>query len=106
MLDQNVIKRLALIKYFYKEAIEQSQRPEPLCSASILTFHDAIEFFLQLASEILDIGKNQLSFLEYWGILASKLPEGIPTQKESMRRLNRARVALKHHGTSPSKLDI
>ena len=106
MLDESVVKRLAFIKYFYKVAVEQSQRPEPLCSASILTFHDAIEFFLQLASEYLDVGKGQPSFMEYWEILASKLPEGMPTQKESMRRLNRARVALKHHGTSPSKLDI
>jgi len=39
-------------------------------------------------------------------ILSSKLTKGVPTQKESMRRLNGARVALKHHGTSPSKLDI
>jgi hypothetical protein len=106
MLDESVIKRLALIKYFYKEAVEQSQRPEPLCSASILTFHDAIEFFLQLASEYLDIGKKQPLFMEYWEILASKLPKEMPTQKEAMRRLNGARVALKHHGTSPSKLDI
>ena len=106
MLDKSVVKRLALIKYFYKVAIEQSQRPEPLCSASVLTFHDAIEFFLQLASEYLDVGRGQPSFMEYWEILASKLPEGVPTQKESIRRLNRARVALKHHGTSPSKLDI
>ena len=106
MLDKSVVKRLALIKYFYKVAIEQSQRPEPLCSASVLTFHNAIEFFLQLASEYLDVGRGQSSFMEYWEILASKLPEGVPTQKESIRRLNRARVALKHHGTSPSKLDI
>ena len=106
MLDKNVVKRLAFIKYFYKVAVEQSQRPEPLCSASILTFHDAIEFFLQLASEYLDVGKKQPLFMEYWKILASKLPKGMPTQKESIRRLNRARVALKHHGTSPSKLDI
>jgi hypothetical protein len=106
MLDKSVVKRLALIKYFYKVAIEQSQRPESLCSASILTFHDAIEFFLQLASEYLDVGKKQPLFMEYWEILALKLPKGMPTQKESIRRLNRARVALKHHGTSPSKLDI
>lgn len=105
MLDESIVKRLAFIKYLYKVAVEQSQRPEPLCSASILTFHDAIELFLQLASEYLDVGKGQPSFLEYWEILASKLPAG-PTQKESIRRLNRARVALKHHGTLPSKLDI
>ncbi len=106
MLDESIVTRLAFIKYLYKVAIEQSQRPEPLCSTSILTFHDAIELFLQLAFEYLDVGERQPSFMEYWEILSSNLPEGMPTQKESMRRLNRARVALKHHGTLPSKLDI
>ncbi len=44
--------------------------------------------------------------MDYWDLLASKLQgEGL-TQKESMRRLNKARVALKHHGIMPSKLDI
>jgi hypothetical protein len=106
MLDESVVRRLAFIEYFYKVAVEQSQKPEPLCSTSILTFHDAIEFFLQLASEYLDVGREQPSFMEYWDILASKLPEGMPTQKESIRKLNRARVELKHHGILPSKLDI
>lgn len=106
MLNESVVRRLAFIKYLYKVAVEQSQRSEPLCSTSILTFHDAIELFLQLASEYLGVGKGQPSFMEYWEILAPKLPEGVPTQKESMRRLNRARVALKHHGTLPSKLDV
>jgi len=86
--------------------VEQSEKPEPLCSASILIFHDAIELFLQLASEYLDVGKAQPSFLEYWDLLSQKLRDHELTQKESMRRLNKARVALKHHGTLTSKLDI
>lgn len=108
MLNESVVRRLAFIKYLYKVAVEQSQRPEPLCSASILTFHDAIELFLQLASEHLDVGKDkgEPKFLEYWDLLASKLPLGFPTQKESMKRFNKARVDLKHHGILPSKLDI
>lgn len=107
MLDKStIIKRLAFIKYLYKLAVDQSRRPEPLCSASILTFHDAIELFLQLASEHLDVGKQQPSFMEYWDLISQKLSNQELTQKESMRRLNRARVALKHHGTLPSKLDI
>jgi len=109
MLNERVvIRRLAFIKYLYKVAVKQSQRPEPLCSASILTFHDAIELFLQLACEHLDIGKGkgEPTFLDYWDILASKLPAGCPTQKESMKRLNKARVGLKHHGILPSKSDI
>jgi len=107
MLDESVVRRLAFIKYLYKVAVEQSQRPEPLYSASILTFHDAIELFLQLACEHLDVStKEQQSFLGYWDILAPKLPDRVPTLKESMKRLNRARVELKHHGILPSKLDI
>jgi hypothetical protein len=109
MLNEGVvIKRLAFIKYLYKVAVEQSQRPEPLCSTSILTFHDAIELFLQLACEHLDVGKDkgEIRFLEYWGILASKLPSGVPTHKESMEKLNRARVDLKHRGILPSKSQI
>jgi len=77
-----------------------------MASASVLTFHDAIELFLQLASEHLNIGKKELEFMEYWEILGPKLQGGELAEKESMRRLNKSRVALKHHGTLPSKLDI
>lgn len=90
----------------YNVAVEQSYRPEPLCSASILTFHDAIELFLQLSSESLDVGRREINFMDYWDLLAPKLEGDGLTQKESMRRLNKARVALKHHGTLPSHLDI
>jgi hypothetical protein len=109
MLNESVvIKRLAFIKYLYKVAIKQSQTPEPLCVASILTLHDAVELFIQLACEYLDVGKGkgEIRFLEYWGILASKLPPGVPTHKESMEKLNRARVDLKHLGILPSKSQI
>ena len=106
MLDESVTKRLAFIKYLYKVAVELSERPEPLSSASILTFHDAIELFLQLASEYLDLSKKDIYFLDYWGLLSPKLPNSGLTQKESMRRLNNARVSLKHYGNLPSKLAI
>jgi hypothetical protein len=106
MLDESVTKRLAFIKYMYKVAVELSERPEPLCSASILTFHDAIELFLQLASERLDVSKKDISFMAYWSLLSPKLPNSGLTQKESMRRLNNARSSLKHYGTSSSKSDI
>jgi len=106
MLDESVTKRLAFIKYMYKVAVELSERPEPLCSASILTFHDAIELFLQLASERLDVSKKDISFMAYWDLLSPKLPNSGLTQKESMRKLNDARKSLKHYGTSSSKLAI
>ncbi len=106
IIAEDVIRRLAFIRYLYKVAYDQSKRPDPLCAASILTFHDAIELFLQLASEKVDVGKERISFMDYWDILLPQLPEGGLTQKESVRRLNRARVALKHHGNLPSSSDI
>jgi len=106
VLGKTGVRRLAFIRFLFNLAVEQSRKPEPLSAASLLAFHDAIELFLQLASEYLNVGKRAVDFLEYWDLLSSKLsPKGL-TQKESMRRLSKARVALKHHGTLPSKLDI
>ena len=76
-----------------------------MSSVSVLSFHDCVELFLQLASEVLDTGARQPSFMDYWDLLSTKTATPV-TQKESMRRLNRSRVALKHHGTMPSRLDI
>lgn len=100
-LNEPITRRLAFIKYMYKVAIEQSYKPEPLCSISLLTFHDAIESFSQLSAEFLNIKlKSNMDFMEYWNRI-DKL-----TLKESMHRLNKARVNLKHHGIMPSKLEI
>jgi hypothetical protein len=68
--------------------------------------HDAVELFLQLSCEQLNVGEKQPTFIGYWDLLNPKLDPNELTQKESMRRLNKARVALKHHGTFPSDLDI
>lgn len=106
MLHPNTMQRLAFIKHLYTTAVRQSQQSEPLAWASILTFHDSVELFLQLASEKLNESRSGINFMEYWDVLTPRLPDPGLTQKESMRRLNSARVALKHHGTMPSKLDI
>ncbi|MFH1419661.1 MAG: hypothetical protein ABII12_15405 [Planctomycetota bacterium] len=104
-LDHSTVKRLAFIRYLYQSGVSQSRAVSPLSCASILTFHDAVELFLQLASEHLNSGGGQPSFMDYWDILNKKLDPNDLGQKESMRRLNKARVGLKHHGTFPSDLD-
>lgn len=106
MISDVTMQRLAFIRYLYTRGVEASRRPEPLSAASILTFHDSIELFLALASEHLDVGGRDSGFMEYWELLKPKLPDDGLTQKRAMRRLNKSRVALKHHGTLPSKLDI
>lgn len=105
-LHHSTLQRLSFAKYLYTLAIEQSRLSEIQAAASLLTFHDSIEFFLQIASEHLNAGKGQPSFLEYWDILGPKLAGADLPQKESMRRLNKARVSLKHSGTLPSRLDV
>jgi hypothetical protein len=104
--DPATIRRLALVKSLFLVGIEQSRGPEPLNAFSILTMHDGVELFLQLASEHVDEGKRNILFLEYWDVLKKRLPGDGLTQRESMRRLNEARRSLKHHGTLPSRLDI
>jgi hypothetical protein len=105
-LDNPTTRRLAFIKWLYTLGVEQSKWAEPMQVTSVLTIHDAIELFFELASEHLDVGKRQIEFMDYWDLLSKKLPQGGLSQKESIRRLNKSRVALKHHGTMPSRLDV
>jgi hypothetical protein len=58
MLPETTARRLAFVRYLYGVAVQQSRYPEPLYGTSILTFHDSIELFLQLASEYLNVGKE------------------------------------------------
>ena len=106
MVNPTHIKRLAFIKYVYTLGIEQSYQPVPSSSVSLLLFHDSIELFLQLASEIFDVGKSKVEFMAYWDLLSKEISDETLPQKEAMRRLNKARVSLKHSGTRPSEIDI
>jgi len=105
-LSPSTVKRLAFMKYLYQLGVSQSYLPEPANASSVLILHDATELLLQIASEVLDVGRSQVHFLEYWDLISPRLqPDGL-AQRESYRRLNNSRVALKHHGTLPSSLDI
>lgn len=108
MLDPSVIRRLAFIKYLYRVGVQQSKAPEPLANAALLTFHDAVELFLQLSAEHLNAeAKKNQEFIGYWPLISQKMvSENGLSQQESMRRLNAARVSLKHSGTHPSKADL
>jgi hypothetical protein len=106
LIDKPTMQRLAFIKYLYSVAVEQSRQPEPLGDASILSLHDSVELFLQLATQHLDAQRTSkqrdADFMGYWGALNEKLPAPGLAHKESMRRLNDERVGLKHRGTFPS----
>jgi hypothetical protein len=102
-----ILRRLAFIKYLVKLGIEQSKAASPLNGISVLSFHDSIELFLQLASEYLDSGNERPRFMGYWKLISNGLGGGKKLgYEEAMRRLNKARVALKHHGTFPATSDV
>ncbi len=104
-LNPTMARRLAIIRSLYGEAVAWSRRPETISNLSVLGFHDAAEMFLQLASEQLGLGEQKGDFMRYWDLLDPGIEGGL-SQKEAMRRLNKARVSCKHHGTLPSILDI
>src|SRR5262245_37106327 len=104
-INEATMRRLAFIRYMWRRANEDCGRPEPMSAAAVLTFHGAVALFLHPTSEHVYSGSANPAFLEYLELIGKKITDGL-TGKESMRRLNKARVALKHHGTMPSQLDI
>jgi hypothetical protein len=106
MPSEPVLRRLAFIRYLYRLGVEQSNAPEALAPAAVLTFHDSIELFFQLASEVLNAGGSDLPFMKYFDALDDKLKPRTLGQRHSVQRMNKARVAIKHHGTMPSRADV
>jgi hypothetical protein len=108
VLPATTVKQLAFVRMLYQQGIEQSRQPEPLSAMSILTLHDAVEFFLGLASLHLGANaKDRIEFIDYWPTLEPHLPAGTQlTSKTAMLRLNKARVGFKHHGNIPSASTI
>jgi hypothetical protein len=106
-LDEATLRRLSFIRYMYQLGADQSRQPEPYSAVSILSFHDAVELFLQLAAEHLNVPiKTDTKFMQYWERLNPKVGGDGLSQKQAMERVNRARVGLKHAGNRPSKEDI
>lgn len=99
MNEEQLVKRMSILKLLYRNGIDQSYQSEMIAFFSILSFHDSIEMFLKLAAEHKGI-KDCKHFMEYW----DKIPA--LTLKESMRNLNTIRVNLKHKGLIPAKIEV
>jgi hypothetical protein len=106
MISESEARRLVLIGYLLRLASDQARRLPPISSLALLMQHDAIELLLQLASEHVNAGSKMVEFMAYFDLIDAKLdPKTLP-HKEAIRRLNKARVAFKHHGTAPSPDDL
>lgn len=106
--DLMVAQRLAFVHFLYGQGVGQSDQPEPLSATAVLSFHDAVESFLLLAAEHLKVNlPTNVNFADYWDRLQLNLPRQAQLPgKNAMIRLNKLRVALKHHGTIPSRMAI
>ncbi len=107
MLTAPTLEMLAFIRYLYNLAMEQSRQPEPTGTVSLLTFHDSVELFLDLACDQFGVpSKKTREFKDYWSALEAHLQGQSLSQKRSMERLNAARVNFKHHSIRLSSSDI
>lgn len=107
-LDPLIVQRLAFIQFLYKQGVSQAEQPEPLSATAVLSFQDAVELFLRVAAEHLKVNlPTDVKFADYWARLEPALAAQtqLPS-KNAMDRLNKLRVAFKHHGTIPSRTAI
>ncbi|MDX1959525.1 MAG: hypothetical protein SFU98_13180 [Leptospiraceae bacterium] len=102
---KELLRRLAFIKYLYQIGIEQSYKPEPLCNAAMLSFHDSMELFMYMACEHHNAqpAQKNAGLLDYFKALENTIDL---TQKVSIERFNKTRVAIKHSGVMASRIDI
>jgi len=99
------MSRLAFVRLFFQQGIDQSRQPEPLNVTSVLSLHDSAELFLQLTTDNCGISLPRfVHFMDYWKKLDPAVqPAGVKLSGErAMTRLNDLRNAFKHHGTLPS----
>jgi HEPN domain-containing protein len=97
--NPSLMRRLTLVRFLYENGVEQSRRARGISALAILAFHDAVELFLQAALEHKGGTLKGKEFADYWSSM-----ERVDVhlgRLDSMKRLNRARVSLKHHGTLP-----
>jgi hypothetical protein len=106
-LHVSTMQRLAFIRYLYATAVEQSRQPGPVAALAVLTLHDAVELFLQLAAEHTNANPGKRpEFGDYFGVINKELAPRALFQQGAMTRLNNARVALKHYGNLSSRLVV
>ncbi|HTA77248.1 MAG TPA: hypothetical protein VK791_08835 [bacterium] len=109
LTHEQILRRLAFIKYLFGLANDQVVSPHPLNAVSILTMHDSVELFLELAARHLDVekpNKQEIFFIQYFELINKKMTEVKLSRQIDIGRLNKQRVGLKHDGIIPSESDI
>lgn len=97
--------RLLYVRYLYEKGVHQSKESPPWHTASVSTFHDAVEMLLALALEHNNVPNERVPFLQYWAKFQEKSGRALP-HLGAMDRLNYLRVQLKHHGIPPRDEEV
>ncbi|MEV5950363.1 hypothetical protein [Streptomyces sp. NPDC051993] len=105
-LDDVQMNRLIHTKALFERAVRVSREAHPFDADSLLLFHDSVENFLHQATRFLGIELQKSSTFEsYWK--ETDIQRGITLPgRGAMKRMNDARVGLKHHGLIPSTSTI
>lgn len=105
-LDPSFVPRLAYARYLFTLGVRQSRQPEPTHSVALLMLHDAVELFLGIACDVLG-AKQGKEFEAYLTAIEEKRASQSPLPgRPGLLKLNKARVALKHHGVIPSVSEV
>lgn len=95
------IERLVFVKYLLKQAEHSKELNRPLSSTTVLTLHDAVECYLQLAYEVFT-GKAKLTGQNILDTYSEKINEILDARskplinKAFIKRVNELRNQLKH----------
>jgi hypothetical protein len=101
MTKEIIVQRLSIIKHLYKTGVEQARLPEVIAFTSILTFHDALDMFLQLVAQKQGITKRGKIFLMGYFDIIHDLQH-----KASINKINLRRNSIKHNGQIPANIEI
>ncbi|MFE9099812.1 hypothetical protein [Actinomadura geliboluensis] len=104
-LSPAVMERLAFIRLLHQQGVDQSRQPEPLNFTCVLTFHDAIELFLLLASEHLNVtvpGKGQGFVEKHFNPINTALGNTELSGRKGVGRITTQRNAFKHANLWPA----
>lgn len=101
------LERLALIAAVARHGENQGRQPEPLNMLSVLTLHDAVELFLELAGEHVGARVSErTTFPEYFGLIDDRITPQSLSGRSGMLRLSRVRRDFKHSGIRPHPGEI
>lgn len=98
-----LLKRLSVVKLLFRNANEITQQSELTAYLSILSFHDAVDMYLNIAVEHLEL-KPKSRNETYLKDLIELIPN--IRHKSSMLKLNMNRNSIKHNSVSLGRLEV